>query len=630
MASVVSALGEMAERGAQNLTSKLEASPVGRGVLNMAGNSEWELDLSPGGRAVKAMQSEYVRLHDKALGEETAKLAKLRDWHQNDDVARNTLPVKTAKMSQYHVHAVATGHPIQQVTGSIISDPDSMHLTQQQLMIKNESIARLTALSGSYGDHFQNAAPIIANMRLSSDPRMVDHAQRVADIISNQVRDTREIADHTGKMQDTSMGKWSVNKAFKTANKLRSAADEKEIPLLNTEPTYKKPEEAERQAHRVLDTVMLPFLAIKHVGQFFNLPASSPLPAIGKTLLRMDHSQMNQTVEASHIVASTLWRAMYRDILGETGKVSEWTGRPTLGKILARGIHQPGFTWFRRLQLNSAGAVGFHSAIYWAHNFAQGGSKIAEARLREMEIEPADVVRQGGRLTQEQMSKGVFHYTNNRMFFNKSIDNSLWQNRNVFTRSMFMYHSFVNSQAAFMRRELLLMSKAGDIKGLAQFAGTLAVLFPNFAPLLGGGEKLLQTGSLKQAQDETKERYQRMYSPKNLPDWLENYMSLISHLGAAGVYFNYVNAIKGHRLASALMGPIVGATATDIEDTYAAGTGRSAKPLVRDILKQGVPIAGSALAHQLAPTLAEESGSSSRNNKFGNKFRLRGFGPRRR
>lgn len=628
MAGAAEWVGKLAEEGAQKLTSKLEESSAGRGVLNMAGNQEWELDLSPGGKAVKAMQNEYIRLHDQALGAETAKLAKIREWHQNDDVARNALPIKTAKMSQYHAHAVATGHPIQQVTGDIISNPDSMHLTQQELMVKNMSLARLAALHGSYGDNFENVAPIIAGMRLHPDPRMVDHAQRVADIISNQVRDTRLMHGFQGQLEETSYGKTSINKAFIAANKVRSAAEEKEIPLLRTDKTYSKPNEDERQAHRILDTVMLPFLTVKHMGQFFNLPASSPLPAIGAALLRMNHAEMNQTVEASHIVASTLWRAMYRDILGETGHVAEWTHSPTLGKILARTVHEPGFTWFRRQQLNASGTVGFHSAIYWAHNFAESGSKIAEARLKEMEINPAEVLKQGGKLTEEQLQKGVYHYTNNRMFFAKSIDNSLYQNRNVFTRSMFMYHSFVNSQAAFMRRELITMSKAGDLKGLAQFAGTLAVLFPNFAILLAGGEKMLQTGSLKQGQDETKQRFSRMYTPKNLPDFMENYLSLLSHLGAAGVYFNYMNAIKGHRFASALMGPIVGAVSTDIEDVVGAASGSSKKPLERDILRQGIPVLGGPLAHHFAPTTAEQG--SSRGGRFGGKFRLRSGGLRRR
>ncbi|MDR3392448.1 MAG: hypothetical protein P4L77_12025 [Sulfuriferula sp.] len=627
MSAALTGLGELAERGAQKLTETMENSKVGRGVLNMTGNQEWELDLTPGGRAVKAMQSEYIRLHDKALGEETAKLAKLREWHQNDDVARNTLPIKTTTMAGYHAHATATGHPIQAITQPLASDPETMHMTQQKFMVHSQQRARLAALTGSFGDHFQNAAPIIAQMRLSKDPRIVDHAQRVADIISNQTRDTFEIADYTGTRELSSLGKKSINKAFITANKTRDLAEEPQIPLLKTDKTYVKQEEPERTAHRVVDTMMLPLLAIKHIGQFFNPVASSPLPAIGAQLLRMDHAHMEQTVEAAHILASTVWREMYNDILGETGKVSQYTNSPTLGKILSRTIHQPGFTWMRKQQLNWAGAVGFHSAIHWASEFATQGSKIAEARLREMEINPSDVLKQGGKLSEEQLSKAVYHYTNNRMFFNKSIDNALWQNRNVFTRSMFMYHSFVNSQASFMKRELLLAAKAGDYKSLAQFAGTTAILFPSIAPLIGGAEKMLQTGSMKQGADEVKQRYGRLLHPKSVPDWIENYLALMSHLGAAGVYFNYINAIKGHRLASAMAGPIPGMLYTDAEDIYGAATGHSAKPLERDILRQTVPLIGGPLAHHLAPTVAED-GSTGR--RSGGKFRLRSRGLRRR
>jgi hypothetical protein len=629
-------LGTMVEEGAQKLTSKLEESQLGRGVLNLWGNQEYELDLTPGGRAAKAMHLQYIQLHDQALAKETQKLAQVREWHSNDDAVRNALPAKTATIADYHAHAVATQHPIQSVTNSILqSDTDpktgvsrNLALTQQQMMIKNQSIARLKGIEGSYGTNFENLAPILAGMRRSADPNIVQNAQRIADIVSNQVRDTMQIEEHTGLKQDVSMAKYKVNKAFGAANKVLEDSGERPIPTLDTTPTYEKQTEGERTAHRILDRVMLPFLAIKHVGQTFNLPASSPLPAIGSALLQMNHAQMNATVEASSITATTLWSAMYRDILGETGKVSEWTNSPTVGRILSQITHQPGFTWLRKQQLNLAGTVGFHSTIQWAHELATSGSKIAKARLREMQIDPAEVIKQGGKLTDAQLQKGVYHFTNDRMFFSKGIDNSLYQNRNIWTRSAFMYHSFVGSQTAYMRRELITMAKAGDYKGLAQFAGTMAVLFPNIAPLISGAEKLATTGSVQQAGDEIKNRYSRLYSPKSLPDWLENYATLLSHIGAAGVYFNYINAIKGHRLASAMAGPVIGAVTTDIEDTYGAATGDgpdAKKPLLRDALRQGLPVIGGTLSHMLLPTKTEEgSGSSPRS-----KFRLRSRGRRR-
>lgn len=629
---VLAGLGEAAERGAQALTEKVEGTSLGKTVLNLAGNQEWELELSPGGRAIKTMNNEYIKLHDQALKGELNKLQEVRNWHSNDPAAKKALPIKTATMGEYHAHAVATGHPIEKVTKSILdAHPDNAGLTQKELMIRNERLAKLKGIAGSYGENFDNAAPIIAEMRKHPDPRMQDHAQRVADIISNQTHDTQDMHGFPGQYQPTSFAKVSLNRNFAETNKLLEEAGEDPIKMLNTDPTYEKPAQWERKANSVLDTVMLPFLSIKHIGQFFALPASSPLSAIGKSLFSMNHEEMRATIDASAITASTLWRSMYRDILGETGKVSEWTDKPEVGKILARTIHQPGFTWMRKLQLNTAGTVGYHSAIQWAHNFAKLGDRTSELRLRELEIDPDEVKAQGGKLNEEQLQKAIYHYTNNRLFFNKHIDSSLWQNRNLFARSMFMYHSFVGSETAYLRRELLLLAKAGDYKSLAQFAGTMFVLFPQIAPLIGGAEKLLQTGSPTQAKEEVEERYSRFWHPRGTGDWLANYATLLSHLGAAGVYFNYVNAIKGHRLATAMLGPLLGAGVTDISDIVGAATGGSAKPLERDVLRQTVPVVGPAASHLLAPTTAEGgSGRRRTGGKFGGGTRIgHSFGRRR-
>jgi hypothetical protein len=621
----IPALAEGAERLAQKGVQKLETSSVGRGILNMTGNQEWELSLHPGGEAAKAMHLEYIRLHDQALDQETAKVQAIRDWHASDASARAAVPVRTGTMSQYHAHAVATGHPIQAVTGRLVADPETAHLTQEALMRTNEQKARLSGLAGSYGSNYENLAPILAGMRRSADPDIVQNAGRIADIVSNQTRDTAHI-----QRIDKSAAKYNMNMAMISANKVYEDADEPTAKLFKENPTYEKVSEGERKAHKLVDTVMLPFLSIKHVGQFFNLPQVSPLASIGKGLLRMDSARMNQVIDASHTVAGTLWSTMYHDIQAESGKVAQWTGQPTLARILGRVTHQPGFSWLRKQQLNMAGAVGFHSTIDWAHDLVHSGSKIAEARLRELQIDPADVIKQGGKLTDEQLMKGVYHYTNNTMFFNKGLDTSLWQNRNVFARSVFMYHSFVGSQTAFMRKNLMTLAKAGDYKGLAQMAGTVAILFPNVAPLLAGAEKILQTGSLQQGEDETKQRYSRLYHPKSVSDWAENYITLLSHIGAAGVYFNYINAIKGHRFSSALAGPILGAVATDTEDVYGAiagDTAASKKPLERDFLRQGVPVIGGALSHIVAPTKTETSGPSRK--RFGSAYGRR-FGRGRR
>ena len=626
MGALISGLGDAVERGVQALVGRMEESSVGRFVLNLKGNKEWELGLTPEGRTIKGMLDSYNKLHDQALQTENKKVAAVQEWHRNDASARAAVPVKTGTIMQYHAHAVATGHPIQKVTQSIIDAGDG-HLTQRELMVQNMQKARLIALQGSFGDHFQNLTPLIARLLTSSEPREVANGHRVADIISNQVRDTQHLPDILGTNLDQSAAKKTMNQAFKKANKFRDPETEQMIPYLKTDKTYSKQSEGERLSHRILDVVMLPFLSVKHIGQFFNPIMSSPLPAIGAALLRQDHAEMENFVDASAITASTAWSAMYRDILGESGHIAEWTKSPDAGRLIGQVTHQPGFTWLRKQQLNITGSIGFHSAIYWAHNYVESGARIARDRLTEIGIDPAEVLKQGGKLTDEQLKTGIYHYTNNRMFFNKSIDNSLWQNKNVIARAGFTYHSFVNSQVSFMRRELLLMAKAGDIKGLAQFAGTVAVLVPATAPLLAGAEKMLTTGSITKGVDETKQRYERLVPTHGVGNWIDNFIDLISYIGATGVYFNYINAIKGHRLASAAMGPLAGAVFTDVEDATNAvmSPTHNTKPIERDILRQAVPVVGGALAHHFAPTTAElkTSEGSTRRHGFSTRLRIR-------
>jgi hypothetical protein len=559
--------------------SKLEGNSLGRGFLNLTGNKEYELELHPGGQAIKAMNDNYIRVHDQTLGQEIKKI-----------------------------------------------NPATAPAVREQQMRAAKGKARLNAISQVYGPHFENATPIIANMLSDKDPRVVMNGHRVADILSNQVKDTRDIVGFgkgTATKGPASYAKASMNKAFMASNKVRDELELTKIPLLNTEATYERQSQAEYAAHRVLNTMLTPFVAIPHVGQLFHIPADSPLPAIGASILRLNQNHAEAIKDASGILSSTLWNTMYRDILGEKGHVSEWTGSPTVGKILARTMHQPGFNWLRKLQLNMAGTVGFHSAIYWAKDFATTGNKRAAAELGEMGIDLQDVIKQGGKLNDDQLTKGVYHYVNNRFFVNREIDNALYQNRNVFTRSMFMYHQFVNSEASYIRRSLLKMYNTGDIKGLAQYAGTLGILFPNIAPLISGAEVMARTASIQQGVQETKQRYQRLYSPNSAGDWFSDYAALLSHIGAAGVYFNYINAIHAHRLVSAMAGPLAGAAGEDIEDVVNAVTTENKagdhpwKPVVRDALKQTLPVIGSPLAHHLVPTTAEEKSGSSSRSRFG-------------
>ncbi len=613
MGGLLAPLGEMIAKGLEK-----DDSLAAKG-LSLAGNKEWELNLNPEGQAIGKMLSEYNRIKTVSLKSSIENTKAIQEWHSSSDAIRNQFPLEKSTIDQFHSHAIATQSPVAKITGQIIqNDPTDGALTLDKYMLKSRAKARLDAISGSVGDKMQNVSPLIASMLEHPDPRINMNGKRIADIVSNELKDTR--LNRSNNLE--SGAKADMNRTFSVVNKARKAAgDESQIPKLRTDPTYYAPENAERNASSFIRMMQIPLVAIPHIGQYFHIPADSPLQAIGKALLQMDKPEMTKTLEASGVLNNTQWDVIHSDIAARTGKIAKWTNSPTAASIIAKSIHQPLFNWFRLKQLSAAGAVGFHSAIFWAEN-AMKGDKRALAELNEMGIDPADVIRQRGKLNEAQLAKGVYHYVNNRFFFDRSIDNSLLQNKNFFLRSIFMYHSFVNSEASYISRTLRKFASAGDYKGIAQYAGTLGIVFPAVAPMLKSLEVFGRTGSASQAMQGIQDDYKKLSHPFDDPvAFGATYLEMLAHIGAMGAFYNYTNAIKGHRLANAIIGPVVGPAVTGAEDIFAAATGKSAKPLGRDILQDTIPVAGKPLSHQLFPTLKEEGTSSSTHHSHSHRIR---------
>ena len=611
MGGLVPALGEALARGIEKDDS------LGAKAMSLAGNKEWELDLNPEGKAIKAMDLKYKEIRASSLQDSTKHLDAVKKFHQSSDTVRNAVDLKTGTLGDIAKLAPAI-HQFMQTIGELArKDPNHLNTPLPKIAEKIQGQARLDGIAGSFGSKYENLAPLIGSMLEHSDPRVNLNGRRVLDIISNELQDTKSDFKQ-GSSQPASGVKMGVRDVFNTVNTLRKrAGTTKMLPSVDVSPTYYPPSKAEKVANDVLRTVQIPFVAIPHIGQYFHIAASSPLTAIGKGLLGMDKAEMDKTIEASGILAHSQWDVIHSDLLARTGKVAKWTNSPTAASILAKVIHTPGFNYLRLKQLSVAGSVGFHSAIYWAHN-ALKGDQASLARLGELGINFQDVVKQKGQLTDEQLAKGVYHFVNNRFFFDKSLDNSLWQNKNFFMRSAFMYHSFISSETAYLGRELRLMTKARDYKGLAQFVGTLGVVFPMVAPMLKSLEILARTASPKQAGQSIQKDYKGLTHPDSFGEWSETYLDMVAHLGAMGAAYNYTNAIKASRLANAAVGPMIGMGLTDIQDAGKAGIDLATKgwdktnlkPLGRDIT-QLIPVAGKPLSHKLFPTTKESKEEST-------------------
>jgi hypothetical protein len=606
---ILSSFAEAASGAVKKGLGDVASTDVGGKVLNLIGDKESELKLSPQGEAANKMLGVYKQ--QKALALRTLDKPHQELWEgiKNDSSLRGKFDLKTAKLNEIQSHLQQTNHPLQSQANALDkAHPDNGTKTLPELQTSNLAQARLNGIANSFGDKMQNLSPLIAELQEHPDPRMQTHGNRVLDIISNELKDT-VIRDGA----EVSSTKYDVRRAFEAVNKFRKAEGGEDIKLLQpgrikTSPTYKAPDSIETVVHNFTRMVQTPLVAIPHIGNLFNI-ASSPMESIGKAMFSMGDKEMQDHIYASGALSATMHDILHASIEGRTGVVSKWTKSPTAGELIYKGTHAPGFNYLRLNQLMFGGAVGYHSAIHWASN-AVNGNKRAIAELVEMGLDPKKIVARGGELTPEELQQGIFHYVNNRFFIDRSQDRSLLSNANVFMRSATMYHSFMSSQVAFMRRELSKMSKAGDIKGIAQFAGSIGILYPSVAPMLQSLQVLGRTGSPSAAGQDLSDRYRRLTQPQDFGEFAGEYIDLLSHIGGMGVYMNYLDAAAAHRLQSAVLGPIFSTPTTLAEDTL-AGIHGSAKgshnfsPAERDVLQDTIPILGKPLSHRLAPTPAE-------------------------
>lgn len=525
---------------------------------------------------------------------------------------------RKSTLSDVYQRGIQMKHPISAPNGAVnqlMQHGFKPSDTLGQLQIGSIAKARVLASAEVFGQNMEKISPLFMKAYDSGDPVLRTWAQGAMNVISNETHDTTDLLTLSGGKIPGSMSKSKIAAQFRKEN-ISRAIDRKlgkldvlpDLPKIDESATMSKVGVDERRVQNLLRTVQLPFVALKHISAYGNL-SSIPAPRLAKALLGMSDADFKKHLDASAILAYTDHDMMDRAIRGGDSLVSKLTGRPSIGSLFFRSYHMPFFDYLRTRQLTYAASVGYLSLHDWFHD-ALTGSKIAIENLKELGIDPKDVIRQNGVPTDEQITKGMFHFVNNRFFMDKSIEQSLYHNRNMIMRSATMYHTYVNAQQRFMRRELAKMWRAGDYVGIAQFAGTVGILWPAVAPMIDSLGTLARTGSPQQAEQRGESEYQSLTSG-NIRDMSSTYLDLLAHYAAFGVYTNYVQAAHGDRFMYALAGPnlgMFGRTGADLLNfvTRTNSAGRhNAAPLVRDALEDTLPMAGNVIAHHIAPTSKE-------------------------
>ena len=621
MGDLLPKFGELVSDWASKGLDKLSDTNVGSKLIDYAGTKAMEYSRSPQGKLIDKMVSDFKY-------QQATEYAKLSDSHrtltkgiEKDPNLRNSINLGKTTLSDIHAQ-IPQNHPLRTASASLLSE-DPLHATRTLPQIENANMAkaRLNAITTSFGPHMQNVMPLIVELQDHTDPRMATHANRLLNNLSNDLKDTIKISNPTaggGKIAVSST-KVEIARGLKKINTLRQARLEggADVKMLRPEDislhsTYKSPENIERAVSNWVRLVQVPLVVIPHIGTYFNL-GDAPLKAMGRVLLNMSDKEMNSMIYASGALSGTMHDIMHAYLEGRTGMVSKlpFGMAPSVGELLYKSIHTPGFHYLREKQIWMAAALGYHSSLEWGALAAKGDRR-AIAELSEMGLDAKAIAQRGGKLTQEELQKGIFHYADNRVFITRLQSQSLHSNENIFMRSATMYHSFLNAQVSFMRREALKMIKTGDIMGIAQFAGTLGILFPAVAPMLKSLEILGRTGSTKQAGDNLKDEYSTLVGAKGKSSAASEYLDLVCHIGGMGVFENYIQAAGAHRLQAATLGPLFSTPLSAVEDAVnswkTTKKGRhNFKPLIRDTAQDLLPLIGKPLSHILAPTAKEQA-----------------------
>ena len=604
------ALGSLASKLAKPAVEASEKSGVSRlGRETFLAQAE-EFKRSPEGMKVGTRLIDYDFRRQQILDT----LVKPADAVH--EVIKNDPEQLKSTLGKIHSDLKAQNHPVASEATKILSlDPANADLTIQDYTMKLGAQARLLAQQQVIGE---NHAYLIGDMMPlyeKGDSFSEAHAQALLDIASNQFHDStrpKELGKY-GVLDsgvDQSKVKINMKNALMLENKFRVAAGQEPLHIdlkkIDTASVHERSNAIEQFASKRARIFLAPMIAINHMSTFFNPLSATPLESIFKAFMGMESGEIKELSDAAAIFASQHFHMLLDDMSSETNPLVTKIGRPEVGRLYNDIFHNPGFNFIRNVQLKATAAMGYHAAAYWAEKVAKG-DKMAGIELRELGLDPVEIVKRGGQLTREEKIKAIYHFTNDRAFISRPFDRSLNATRNPWTRMLTMFHGYVSSQQRFMRRELQKKLEGGDYIGIARYAGTIGLMFPIIAPMLKAAEVFARTASPTHAIQGAKEDYQRLQHPEDLAQFSAEYLDMLSYFGSWGIMHSFIGAAHGDRLALALMGPIAGDAVRTAQDTInlttkSTATGKhNIKPLAKDILQQTVPGAGNIIANQIFP-----------------------------
>jgi hypothetical protein len=593
-------IAEGADKAISAVYAKMEPNSFGKGAIDFLFSMNESFKNHPQGAAVKSMISDGIvtraQQGDKAL----APIHQFQQAVKTDPKLALKFNYKKTDLKTIQGTLRAENHPAAQHLAPLMADSTNHDLNLHELEGKQQAYANMVGRSVALGPKSINLAATLHPMLKSADPREQTKATAWLEIISQIFKDTQNIPG-VGVRSEV---KHDVGQYV---NRLEREYGNKgaELTKLDISPEYSAPGGFEKGTMKYGMNYLAPLIATAHLADMFKL-GTFPAKALMKSLTQMGDKDLNDTVTASGIFSHTLHSIYHNDFEYRTGLVSRMTGQPGLTAILNKTYHAPLFNNLRMLQLRCFGTAAYHSAQMWGKQ-AVHGDKRALSELGEMNLDVDSIIKRGGDLTEDEIQKAVFHYTNSKLFVDRPLDRSRLAQKNGFFRAASLFHGYLSREGTFISHELSKLMKAQDYLGIAQFAGTVGIVFPACAPMLKSLSIFARTASPSAAWQEMKDDYNHLFHPKTIGEFVSTYIEMLAHFGGAGAYMSYVHAAENHRTAGALLGPVGGAAANIADDAATAAKGskrgkHTSDAFKRDLLHYGtIPIFGNWTAEHMLP-----------------------------
>lgn len=464
------------------------------------------------------------------------------------------------------------------------------------------NISRNIASDIAFG---KNQGLLAGIIKAAKDERGEVHAQNLADHMAMILHDNDVIPRFKGKrvaeLRHVSKVKYNAVENKEYGKELGK--------FLNTNPVYTSQTPMERSLYSFAHLTLAPFAAIGHIGTFANALTSVPFKDLNASLLGMmkDYQGTKTGLLSSGIFQEDVLNTVRQQVDYRTGKLAKYLSG-TYADMLNRAVHMPGLRGIRNLQITMFGSAGMHTAQDMAQVLVKDPTNArALYELRDMHIDPAKVLKQGGQLTQDQIESGIYHFVNNHVFLHPEVERAFYAQQNMWTRQASMFHSFTSAQGRFIRNEI---KKAWTLKGSdpANFVrtfGALGVAFPTMGFAIKQLENLAR-GTF--SEDDTQDQVGNLAGKHGAKAAIEEYFDDLAYVAGFGIAGSYVRGAFRNSLSNMMLGPIGNVVGRGIVDSSHFLTTGDAKPLARDVLTYGFPDnIGKVLTHKVLPTKTDKN-----------------------